>query len=160
MRITVCNRQGRWKVNTRLLRQIAARALVLVGVMDDRLNIVFVDDAAIARLNKQFHHREGSTDILTFDYGAGEVTGELVISAERAVAQAKRFRSTPSHELALYAIHGVLHLHGHDDLSPRPRARMRAAERRLLVRLEAEHPLHSLLSARRPSKSRQASEDV
>ena len=159
MRVTVCNRQRRWKVNTRLLRQIATRALVLVGATEDRLNIVLVDDAAVARLNQQFHHREGPTDILTFDYGAGEVTGELVISVEHAIAQAKRFRSTPSRELALYAIHGVLHLHGHDDLSPRPRARMRAAERRLLVRLEAEHPLHSLLSARRPSK-RQASEDV
>ena len=160
MRITVCNRQRRWKVNTRLLRQIAARALVLVDATEDRLNIVLVDDATVARLNQQFHHREGPTDILTFDYGAGDVTGELVISVEHAIAQAKRFRSTPSRELALYAIHGVLHLHGHDDLSPRPRARMRAAERRLLVRLEAEHPLHSLLSARRPSKSRQASEDV
>jgi probable rRNA maturation factor len=153
MRVTVCNRQRRWKVDTLLLRQIAARALALIGATEDSLNIVLVDDAAIARLNKQFHHREGSTDILTFDYGAGEVTGELVISAEHAVAQARRFRSTPSRELSLYVVHGVLHLHGYDDLSPRPRARMRAAERHLLVRLEAEHPLHSLLSARRPSKT-------
>jgi probable rRNA maturation factor len=160
MRVTVCNRQRRWKVNTRLLRQIAVRALALVGATDDCLNIVFVDDASITRLNKQFHHREGSTDILTFDYGTGEVTGELVISVEHAVAQAKRFRSTPSRELALYVIHGILHLHGYDDLSPRPRARIRAAERRLLTRLEAEQPLRSLLSAHRPSKPRQASEDV
>ena len=141
-------------------RQIAARALALVGATEDCLNIVLVDDAAVSRLNEKFHHREGPTDILTFDYGAGEVTGELVISVEHAVAQAKRFRSTPSHELALYTIHGVLHLHGHDDLSPRPRARMRAAERRLLVRLEAEYPMHSLLFACRPSKARRASEDV
>ena len=154
MRVTVCNRQRRWKVDTRLLRQIAARTLALVGATDDRLNIVLVDDAAMAHLNKQFHHRAGSTDILTFDYGAGEVTGELVISVERAVAQARRFRSTPSRELGLYVVHGILHLHGYDDLSPRPRARMRAAERRLLVRLEAEHPLRSLLSARRTSKTR------
>ena len=132
------------------------RALTLIGATEDSLNIVLVDDATVARLNQQFHHREGPTDILTFDYEVGDVTGELVISVEHAVTQAKRFRSTPSRELALYAIHGVLHLHGHDDLSPRPRARMRAAERRLLVRLEAEYPLRSLLSAGGPSKDRAA----
>jgi probable rRNA maturation factor len=155
MHVTVCNRQRRWKVNSRLLRQIAVRVLTLVGATEDRLNVVLVDDAAIARLNKQFHRRDGSTDILTFDYGAGDVTGELVISVEHAVTQARRFRSTPSRELALYVVHGILHLHGYNDLSPRPRTRMRAAEGRLLVRLEAEPPLHSLLSPRRPSKTHQ-----
>jgi probable rRNA maturation factor len=147
MRVTICNRQRSWKVNTRLLKQIAARALALAGATNDRLNIVLVDDAAIARLNQQFHHRKGSTDILTFDYGAGEVTGELIISVEHAIAQARRFHSTPSRELGLYVIHGILHLHGYDDLSPRPRARMRAAERRILGRLPREFPLSSLLSA-------------
>ncbi|MGD0016996.1 MAG: rRNA maturation RNase YbeY [Verrucomicrobiia bacterium] len=145
MRVTICNRQRRWKVNTRLLRQIAARALALVGATEDRLNIVLVDAAAVARLNQQFHHREGPTDILTFDYGAGDVTGELVISIEHAVAQAKRFRSTPSRELALYAVHGILHLHGHDDLSPRLRARMRAAERRLMAMLAKDCDLSTVL---------------
>ncbi len=145
MHVTVCNRQRRWKVNTRLLRQIAVRALALAGATKDNLNIVLVDDAAIARLNKQFHQREGSTDVLTFDYGAGEVTGELVISVERAIVQAKRFHSTPSCELGLYVVHGILHLHGYDDLLPRPRTRMRAAERRLMTVLATDFELRALL---------------
>jgi len=54
MRVTICNQQRRWKVNTRLLRQIAARALALVGATEDCLNIVLVDDAAVSRLNEKF----------------------------------------------------------------------------------------------------------
>jgi probable rRNA maturation factor len=132
MTITVCNRQRLRRVDTRRLKLIAGITLQHVDAApEQQLNIVLVNDTAIAKLNRQFHDTEGPTDILSFDYGAG--IGELIISIEHAVTQAGRFRSTPSRELALYVIHGILHLHGYDDLSPRPRARMRAAERKFLA---------------------------
>jgi probable rRNA maturation factor len=58
--------------------------------------------------------------------------GELVISTEQAIANARRFRTTPARELTLYVVHGILHLHGYDDRTPAQRRRMRAAERRFL----------------------------
>ena len=131
MTVTLCNRQRLRKVDARLLKQLARTALRLAGADANRqLNIVLVDDATITQLNREFHQTDGPTDILSFDYGDG--VGELIISVERALAQAGQFRSTPARELALYVIHGILHLHGYDDLTPCPRARMRAAERRLL----------------------------
>ena len=41
----------------------------------------------------------------------------------------------PYHEALLYAVHGTLHLLGHDDHAPRARARMRRAERSWLEAL-------------------------
>jgi probable rRNA maturation factor len=71
--------------------------------------------------------------VLSFDYGEGQ--GELIISVECAVRQVRRYRTTPRRELALYVIHGILHLHGYDDQTPNDRRRMRTAERRLMARL-------------------------
>jgi probable rRNA maturation factor len=133
VKVTVSNRQHRRNVNGRALTKIAERALELLHDTDARLSIVLVSDAVIAKLNAQYHATSGPTDVLSFDYGEGE--GELIISVERAVAQAKRFRSTPSRELVLYVIHGILHLHGYNDLTTRDRRRMRRGEQRILNRL-------------------------
>lgn len=133
MNIEVRNRQRAHKVDAARLKRLAAGALSVLNSNRSSLSIALVGDAEMARLNKQFHATDGTTDILTFDYGGGE--GELIISVPRAVEQAREFKTTAARELALYVVHGILHLHGYDDLKPGPRSRMRAAERRLLARL-------------------------
>ena len=127
--VEVRNRQRAHRVNITRLKKLTAA----IDSNFDTLSIVLVNDAEMARLNLQYHHSSGTTDILTFDYGQGQA--ELIISMERAVAQARRFRTTPARELALYVVHGILHLRGYDDRTPRQRSRMRAAERRLLNRI-------------------------
>jgi probable rRNA maturation factor len=141
--ITVANRQRLLRIDTALLKKIASHVLAELGAFNDSLSIVLVNDATIAEFNSQYHHVEGPTDILSFDYEDGN--GELIVSVEHAKSQAKRFRSTPSRELALYVVHGILHLHGHDDRTPRQRTRMRTAERRLLAELEKTFTLRKLV---------------
>jgi probable rRNA maturation factor len=142
--VTVSNRQRRRKINTHLLARIAERTLELVGDNRATLSIVLVDDSTIAKFNAQYHNTSGPTDILSFDYGEGQ--GELIISVEHAIAQAERFRSTPTRELVLYVVHGILHLHGHDDQKPLDRLRMRTAERRLLAKLAENYCFRGLMS--------------
>jgi probable rRNA maturation factor len=145
-RVAVTNRQRRRKIHTHRLAEIAERALELVDDRRFHLGIVLVDDAAIAKLNAQYHDTPGPTDILSFDYG--EDQGELIISVEHAVAQAKRYRTTAARELILYVVHGILHLHGYNDLTPAQRRRMRAAERRLVSDLRKQFELKGLISQR------------
>ncbi len=130
MILDVRNRQRSHPVNVARLRQLAGNA----AADFQSLSIVLVSDTEMARLNLRYHAVAGTTDVLSFDYGAGH--GELIISVARAVAQARQYRTTPSRELALYVIHGILHLQGYDDLTPGKRRQMRAAERRLLRRLD------------------------
>jgi probable rRNA maturation factor len=122
MTVEVRNRQRR-KVNTARLRQLAERALPPC----DTLSVVLVNDREMARLNQQFHNTPGPTDVLTFDYGDGQA--EIIISVDHAFG-----RPRPARELALYLVHGILHLQGYDDHTPAQRRRMRAAERRLLAK--------------------------
>ena len=135
MTVEVRNRHPRepsgLRVDARLLKALATRALELAGaVANYNLSIVLVNDRQIALLNARFHHVLGPTDVLSFDYGTGH--GELIISIGHVRAQAHRFHTTPSRELALYVVHGILHLHNHDDVTLRGRRRMRAEERRLM----------------------------
>jgi probable rRNA maturation factor len=90
------------------------------------LSLVFVTDAEIALLNKRFLDHTGPTDVITFEHG------EIVVSTERTVAQARRFGATPASELALYLIHGLLHLAGYDDTKPASRRIMHRRQSQIL----------------------------
>ena len=83
----------------------------------------------MARLHEQFLGRKGPTDVLSFP------DGEIVVSGDTALREARSRGVEPLHELVLYVVHGALHLAGHDDRRPRDRARMRDAERRILREL-------------------------
>jgi len=133
MTITVHNRQRRWRVDAQQLARLAGRAVECIGNSQAELSIVLVSDRGMAPLNEQFHHVAGPTDILTFDYGDA---GELIISVDHAVAQARRYRTKPSRELALYVVHGLLHLAGQDDRTVAQRRKMRAAERLTLRKID------------------------
>jgi probable rRNA maturation factor len=132
------------RVDTDLLKTLAIHSLELAGAAAKyHLGVALVTDKQIAVLNARYHHVQGPTDILSFDYGNSE--GELVISLDHVWTQTKRFRTTPGRELTLYLIHGILHLHGHEDCTPHGRRRMRAAERRLMKSLARKTPLQGVV---------------
>jgi probable rRNA maturation factor len=100
------------------------------------LSVVFVDDAEIAELHGRWLGDPTPTDVISFDLGGGEgPDGELYVSVERARSEARARGLALEHELALYLVHGALHLCGHDDHAARARARMRAAEATVLAAL-------------------------
>lgn len=101
-----------------------------------RLSIALVTDRAIARLHGEWLADPTPTDVLSFDLGDDlSEAGEVVASHDCARRVARERGVDAGRELALYVVHGVLHLCGHDDHAPRERARMRAAERRVLSAL-------------------------
>jgi len=71
----------------------------------------------------------GPTDVITFRHG------EIVISAETALRQARQYRSSLMQELQLYIVHGLLHLRGYDDKTPSGSREMERRQRSILGRL-------------------------
>ncbi len=119
------------------VRTVVEAALAHGGRPELEVAVVFVSDAELARLHATHLGDPSPTDVMAFDLGAagGGAAGELYVSVERARAEARLRDLPPERELALYVVHGCLHLCGHDDRRPRPRARMRVAERAVLTRL-------------------------
>jgi probable rRNA maturation factor len=100
-------------------------------------SIVFVSDRELARMHGRWLDDASPTDVITFDLDDehGGPAGELYVSVDRARKVATERGGSAARELALYLVHGVLHLCGHDDRRPTARLRMRRAERRVLDRL-------------------------
>ena len=95
----------------------------------DEVNVILVSDKSIAEIHKEFMNEPGPTDVITFQHG------EIVISAQTAKRQARRFGSTLGHELRLYIVHGLLHLHGFDDKTAVGAAEMRRVQEKLVASL-------------------------
>jgi len=108
-------------------------ALKLSNLSFQSLGVIFLSDQRITYYNRRYLGRCAPTDVLSFSLGKGE--GEILISAERAVVQAKRYRLSPEKELLTLVIHGILHLAGWRDKTERERKAMSAATRKILRRL-------------------------
>ena len=102
------------------------------------LSLVFLTDAAQARLHADFLADPTPTDVITFEGDAAHGTaGEICVSADTAATYARAHRRDFSAELTLYVIHGWLHLAGYDDLQPAKRRAMRRAEARAVKLLQS-----------------------
>lgn len=94
------------------IRTRIRRVLELEGRREVELNLVLVDDGYIQRLNRQFRGEDRPTDVLAFP-GDNRFLGEVYISWDRALAQAKEFGVSIAEEVDRLAIHGLLHLLGY-----------------------------------------------
>ena len=134
---------------TRFIKDAAALAPLPVE-NDWVLNIVFLDDDAMAQANADYVGHEGTTDVITFSYlddmeslFPGDVGLELFICADVAERVGERRKDSYfEREIALYIVHGILHAAGYDDLCPADRRKMRYHERRLLTELAKKYDFH------------------
>lgn len=112
------------------------------------INVLVTDDAGIREINRTSRNIDSATDVLSFpmfELAPGELPadwteyedpdtglvplGDMCISQERAIAQAKEFGHTTRREVGYLTIHSMLHLLGYDHLDEGPQKRqMRARE--------------------------------
>ena len=99
-----------------------------------------MDDAGITAVNRAHLGHDRPTDVISFSYdplpGETARSGEVLVNLEQARREGRR-RSGPSRELALYIVHGCLHLAGETDDTPAARARMRRHERAWIEKARA-----------------------
>lgn len=120
------------------MRQAVLAVLEGEDVQDAEVSLAFVDNPTIQQLNQRYLQHDEPTDVLSFplsEPNARRLAGELVIGAEVAKAQAESRGHSVQAELALYIIHGLLHLCGHDDKSVAGASAMHQRERRYLRQL-------------------------
>lgn len=98
------------------------------------LNIIFCSDRALQEIHKKELEEEDLTDIITFDHVTGElISGDLFISTDRVIENAKIHQRPAEEELHRVMAHGVLHLLGYKDKSEADAERMREAENETLL---------------------------
>jgi probable rRNA maturation factor len=121
------------------LERLAMRALQAEDVAAPaELSIVFVDDASIQVLNRDYRGTDAPTDVLSFAQSEGEAfaapegparhLGDVVVSVETARRQADEHGLALDDEVGHLVVHGILHLLGYDHEAPDDEQAMRARE--------------------------------
>ena len=130
-----------------------------LGAQGVEIELTLCGDEEMTHLNFDHMGERGPTDVLAFplhewsiDVGhshladedagtppGGLLLGDVVIDVDQAVRQAVDGGWRPAQEIALLAVHGALHLVGHDHVETEDEAAMRAIERKVLEKLHKRH---------------------
>lgn len=117
-----------------------------------RVSVTFCDNAYIHKLNKKYRNVDRPTDVLSFPmYDGGDFDpveckecaelGDIVLSLERAKAQAAEIGHSFEREAAFLAIHSTLHLLGYDhERSPEDEEAQCSRQRAIVERVEFPEP--------------------
>ena len=126
--ISITNQQKAIKIptGTRLLVRRCCNAVLATEQFPclAEISVSFVDNAEIRRLNREHRGKDAETDVLSFPQFEGGETraneetgavalGDVVISLEKAVAQAEEFGHSLQREIAFLTVHSMLHLLGY-----------------------------------------------
>lgn len=140
VKITVKNLQNRIPVNSKKVVKTVQKVLSQEGIKKSgEITLCFVNDTRIKELNLKYLGKNNPTDVITFDItelkDKDNIFADIVISTERAIDNAKTFKTSPLFELYLYVIHGVLHILGYDDKCKKDKLVMRKKEKDILKAL-------------------------
>ncbi|MEZ6130429.1 MAG: rRNA maturation RNase YbeY [Planctomycetaceae bacterium] len=145
-----------------MLKAALEHALTVECVASAVLSLTVVDNATIHVLNRTHLKHDYPTDVISFPLdwnceedsletrllrcegraAAAAIEGEIVVSVDYAQEMAARCGWSTQDELTLYAIHGMLHICGYDDLTSQEKEIMRSRERAILngLGLNAQYP--------------------
>ncbi|MEK6189872.1 MAG: rRNA maturation RNase YbeY [Carnobacterium alterfunditum] len=116
---------------------------------DTEMSVTFVDDDAIQKINKTYRGKDQSTDVISFaieDEVEDELTinfdnleepmprniGDIIISVDKTASQANEYGHSFDRELGFLALHGFLHLNGHDHMDPEDEKEMFGLQKEIL----------------------------
>ena len=119
MPVEIVRRDGGKKFPARRLKKVALAILDLVGQQNTELSLALIGDREMRQLNAQYRGKDYSTDVLSFPVDATvalstPLLGDVIISVDKATAQAREHRRSLDDEMITLVIHGIVHLLGYD----------------------------------------------
>ncbi len=131
-----------------LIRRCCHAVLEEENFTDDaEVSITFVDNERIHQLNAEYRNVDRETDVLSFPMGengeydtnydtGAKILGDIVISVEKAMEQAKMYNHSLQREIGFLTVHSMLHLLGYDhEQGGIEEVRMREKEETVLTKI-------------------------
>jgi probable rRNA maturation factor len=110
------------------------------GEEPGELSILFTDDAAIQRLNRDYRGKDKPTNVLSFPQSGGPLLGDIVLAWETVNQEAGLAEKPLKAHMAHLIVHGFLHLLGYDHEADEEAEEMEALERAALRRMGIADP--------------------
>ncbi len=110
------NAVGPWDLPEALLARGCREALKSDDVQEAEVSVTLLDDEKISALNREYLQKDGPTDVIAFSlHASGDpVLGDVYLGYEQARRQADELGIPLDEELLRLAIHGTLHVLGHE----------------------------------------------
>jgi probable rRNA maturation factor len=129
--VELSDTQAYLRIDRSFIEHLVRTVLLIENRPLATISIALVDNATIHSLNRLHLGHDWPTDVISFplsEAGDSVLMGELIVSAEMARIAAFEIGADPQAELALYVVHGLLHLCGYDDTEPASAIVMRERE--------------------------------
>lgn len=118
----------------------------LFNTVDDNLKkfqVIFVTNEQIHKMNREYRGKDRPTDVLSFiDDTDDETYGDVFISLEKVLEQAKEFQHSYQRELCFLATHGYLHLKGYDHIIKEEEIEMMSLTEEILKKANLEREFY------------------
>lgn len=132
----------------------AELALNVLGCPDAELSLLFAEDRAMREINRDYRGIDAPTNVLSFAMHEGdfgdlhpEILGDVVISIETALREAKEWAMSPDIRITQLLVHGILHLLGYDhEQGPEAEREMETKSTELVRIIEKDKKLHGWFS--------------
>ena len=103
-------------------------------------NIIIVDNEKIHEINREYRNVDRETDVISFamedemdiEYTDFRLLGDIYISYDKVISQAKEYGHSELREICFLATHGILHLLGYDHMEPDDEKEMFSLQNELL----------------------------
>ena len=104
------------------------------------INFIYCSDDDLLKVNQEYLGHDFYTDIITFQYEAAPmISGDIYISVDRVLDNAKTFKEQFPREMKRVMIHGVLHLLGYQDKTEEEKIEMRSKETEMMGMFHVKH---------------------
>ncbi|CAN1492344.1 COG0319 Predicted metal-dependent hydrolase [Flavobacteriaceae bacterium] len=116
-------------VNEEAIATWLSAVIVSEKKTEGEINYIFCDDEYLHKINLEYLNHDTLTDIISFDYTMGnELSGDIFVSIERVIDNARDYNTVFEDELKRVLVHGVLHYCGYKDKSTEDEVAMRSKE--------------------------------
>ena len=139
MQVYVNYENKKWKKYKLDFEKIVYAALLPVH-SDSEVSITLVDDKQIHKLNKQYRGIDKPTNVLSFELGDDVLLGDIFISLDTVMREAKDAGISVEEHTAHMIVHGVLHLQGFDHITEAEAKIMETKEIQILKKLGYKNP--------------------
>ena len=141
MPVEIVQRGAGKKFSTRKIKKIALTILELAAEKNAELSVALIGNAEMRKLNAKYRKKDYPTDVLSFPVEGimpeeTRLLGDVIISVDKAIEQARARGRSSEQELITLLIHGVVHLLGYDhERSARDARAMGRLEKRIYRQL-------------------------
>lgn len=138
--VCVDSRRRKAGVNKQFITKMLEQAGMMLNLENSQINILLVGGSEIVEVHRRYFNENTETDVISFPMNESDpetgrlLLGDVVVSVDEADKYANSGEGVRD-EVFLYALHGLLHLIGYDDLDPKNKRKMFAMQRKIMTAL-------------------------